>query len=108
MKINLSPTRMDAALTLEKQGDVLIINGEAFDFAPLAEGHTLPRAAVSCVWLVSDVTRIGGVIHLTLLLPHGAQAPQSRLFPLPLNLTADGPVELPDYNSPAPQTEDQA
>ncbi|KPD10859.1 hypothetical protein [Phaeobacter sp. 11ANDIMAR09] len=107
MHITFTPMRLDEELTLEKQGDVLIINGEAFDFTPLPEGHILPRAAVVSDWLVSDVTRVSGVVQMTLILPHGAQAPRETLFPVPLLVTGDGPVKLPAHSPTVQQTEDQ-
>ncbi|SEO36380.1 hypothetical protein SAMN04488103_1293, partial [Gemmobacter aquatilis] len=60
MIITLTPMRRDVALSLHCAGDVLTINGTDYDFTPLAEGAVLPRAAVACPWLASDVERIGG------------------------------------------------
>jgi len=97
MQITLTPQRRDDRLSLSREGDVLILNGEAFDFAAIPEGGTLPRDAVACDWLASDVTRTEGVLHLTLILPHGVDAPQATLFPAALTLTGDGPVALPAY-----------
>jgi len=99
MQITLTPQRRDDTLTLTRSGDVLTINGEAFDFTAIPEGGTLPRDAVACDWLAGDVTRSGGVLHLTLILPHGADAPQETLFPAALTLTGDGPVALPPYEN---------
>lgn len=96
MNISFSPMRRDDTLTVSLTGDILTLNGEAFDFSALPDGATLPRDAVACDWLDSDVERIGGVIHLTLILPHGADAPQSTLFPAPITAT-DGPITLPVY-----------
>ena len=103
MIITLSPIRSDASLTLTRQGDTLIINGVVYDFGPLAEGATLPREAIACDWLASDVTRIGGTIHLTLILPHGQiplnAPPEARVVthPDPITVTTDGPIPLPSY-----------
>jgi hypothetical protein len=97
MQINLSPMRADAALTLSRLGDVLTINGEAFDFSAIPDGATLPRDAVACPWLVSDVERIAGEIVLTLVLPHGQNAPEATRFPAPIIDPPDGPVSLPAY-----------
>lgn len=94
MLISFTPMRRDDRLELVKQGDALIINGEEFDFSALPEGAVLPRDAVSCDWLASDVERVGGVIHLTLILPHGADATPERLFPAPVE-AGDGTVPLP-------------
>lgn len=100
MKISLSPVRLDKELTLSRNGDVLEINGEAFDFSGIPEGASLPPGAVSCDWLASDIERINGVLHLTLILPHGANAPQETTYPAPLEVTEDGPIELPPYDAP--------
>lgn len=100
MHITLSPMRRDDTLAVEKSGDILTINGESFDFSAIPDGATLPREAVTCDWLVSDVERIGGVLHLTLVLPHGATAPPETLTPNPIVDPADGPVALPPYETP--------
>lgn len=98
MRLNFEPVRMDASLSLLVKGDELQINGEAFDFGPLPEGAILPRAAVACEWLASDVTRRGGQIELTLILPHGANAPHETRFPAPID-AVDGPVPLPEFGA---------
>jgi hypothetical protein len=100
MKIDLSPMRMDTPLTLHRAGDVLTVNAEAFDFSPLPEGAVLPRDAIQSPWFAGDVTRVGGILHLSLILPHGANAPEEARFPSTLVLTGDGLVALPDYDTP--------
>jgi hypothetical protein len=95
MKITLSPQRRDDTLTVTKQGDTLTINGTAYDFSVVPDGATLPKDATDCAWLASDVERIDGVLHLTLLLPHGANASQAARFPQPITNPADGVLELP-------------
>ena len=95
MKISFLPIRSDDQLSLERQDSVLTINGEAFDFTDIPDGATLPREAVACEWLAGDITREDGVICLTLLLPHGASAPETALFPETLELGENGAVELP-------------
>ena len=95
MKIILSPQRRDDTLTVTKQGDTLTINGTAYDFSVVPDGATLPRDATDCKWLASDVERINGVLHLTLLLPHGADASEAARFPQPIINPADGVLELP-------------
>lgn len=96
MQIKFTPVRHDDRLFLSVVGDVLTINGQAFDFSGVPEGATLPREAVTCDRLASDVERIGGQITLMLILPHGPHAPQETLFPAPVSVT-DGPVPLPPY-----------
>ncbi len=100
MHITLSPMRLDTPLTLERAGDVLTINGVAFDFTPLPDGATLPRDAVDCDWLASDVERVDGALHLTLTLPHGSNASEETRFPAPIIDPPDGLVALPAYDMP--------
>jgi len=95
MKITLSPQRRDDTLTVIKQGDTLTINGTEYDFSQLPNGGTLPKDAVDCEWIISDVNRVGGELELTLLLPHSADASEAARFPEPIVDPADGQVELP-------------
>lgn len=104
MRIAFTPMRRDDTLTVLKVGDVLTINGELFDLSGIPEGATLPQKAVACDWLISDIERVGGQLHLALILPHGAKAPPETLFPVPITLETDGPVLLPPYESPAEET----
>ncbi|MCC0080267.1 MAG: hypothetical protein H6899_10035 [Rhodobacter sp.] len=95
MIISLSPIRMDDALTLERQGDTLVLNGEALDLSGVPEGAILPQDAVDCAWLASDIRRIDGTLHLGLLMPYAGNAPASALFPDPIEALSDGPIALP-------------
>ena len=99
MQVILSPIRAETPLTLHRAGDVLTVNGEVFDFSGIPEGATLPREAVSGDWLASDITRQGGSLQMTILLPHGANAPEETRHPAPLVLTTNGPVTLPPYDA---------
>jgi hypothetical protein len=99
MQITFSPMRRDGPLELSRSGDTLLVNGEAFDFSPLPEGATLPRAAIASDLFAGPVERADGTLSLTLVLPHGARAPQETLFPAPLTLTGDGPVSLPPFDT---------
>ena len=101
MRIKLTPQRNDGRLTLARKGAVLIINGEAFDFSLLPDGAVLPQDAVACDLLASDVTRVDGVLHLTLVLPHGQNAPPETLFPSPIDLFVDGEAKLPPHSKGA-------
>jgi len=95
MTINLSPQRRDDTLSVTKSGDVLTINGTAYDFTQVPDGGLLPRDAVECPWLASNVERVNGELVLTLLLPHGANASEARRFHAPLIDVPDGEVEFP-------------
>lgn len=97
MKLTLLPTRSDDMLALSKSGDRLTINGLVFDFAQLTEGAELPVEAVVSDWIAGPVRREDGALHLSLVLPHGKDAPESTTFPAPMTLTSDGPVSLPAY-----------
>lgn len=107
MLITFSPMRGDGALTLHRAADVLTINGVAYDFGPLPEGAILPRDAVNCDWLASDVTRVGGALHFTLILPHGPipyPAPPEAAavtHPAAIHVMTDGPVDLPHWTQPS-------
>lgn len=94
MIIKLSPVRSDDGLSVAKTGDILEVNGVALDFLHLADGATLPAEAVGCDFVIGPVERINGDLVLTLMLPHGADAPQGARFPVDL-YPADGQVQLP-------------
>lgn len=100
MILTFSPVRQDTPLTLHRKGDVLTINGEAFDLGPLPEGGSLPAAAIASQCFAGEVTRAGGVLHVTLILPHGADAPMEARFPVPMVPDRDGPVDLPPHDGP--------
>lgn len=95
MIINLSPVRMDETITVIRQGDVLTVNGEDFDFGPLSDGSTLPAEAIGSDHFAGPVKRIGSELHLTLRLPHGANPSHAMAFPEPIIMTTDGVVPLP-------------
>lgn len=96
MNITFSPIRADWPLTLERDGDAVVVNGERFDFAELPDGALLPRTAVAGDWLAGDVTRENGILHLSVLLPIGPDAAEAARFPEPLQSPADGPIALPE------------
>jgi hypothetical protein len=95
MIIKLSPTRSDKELSITKTGETLTINGVPYDFSQLPNGATLPREAIGCEFIVSDVNRVNGEIELTILLPHGANASHEARFPEPIIKNDDGQVVLP-------------
>ncbi|RDI10971.1 hypothetical protein DFO48_105487 [Comamonas sp. AG1104] len=102
MIINLSPVRSDFSISVSVNGNTISINEEVFDFSPLQDGDTLPRAAIDSPWFAGDVTRVGGVLHVSLLFPHGAYAEETARFPVPITVIQDGPVQLPDSGHDAP------
>jgi hypothetical protein len=106
MRINLSPQRRNDNLTLRRNdnltlrrdGDALVINGAVFDFTPLSEGAVLPREAVDCPYLADDVTRQGGAVQITLVLPIGMDAGEGARFPEPILDPANGAIALPEQD----------
>ena len=95
MHIKLIPQRRNDTLDVSKQGDTLTINGIAYDFSVIPDGATLPASAVDCEHISGNVERINGVLHLSLILPHGPNPSQAVAFPEPLINPADGVLELP-------------
>lgn len=99
MILNFTPRRIDVdGFLLDVEGDVLYVNGDEFDFGPLNEGDILPASAVDSPWFEGEIRRTNGAIVATLMLPHGANAPEDRRFPQPINVTEDGSVNLPPYD----------
>jgi hypothetical protein len=97
MKLSFSPMRRDDALTVIKADDVLTINGDAFDFSSLPDGATIPASEIPCEWIVGAVERIEGVLHVTLIYPHGPDPSEAVAFPQPIENPADGYIPLPEY-----------
>jgi hypothetical protein len=95
MIITLSPTRSNAVLTVSKQGDVLTINDDVFDFSVVPDGGILPASAVSGGYFVGNITRNDGVLSCTLIAPHAQNPSHEAAFPSPLVNPPDGVLELP-------------
>lgn len=102
MIIKLSPVRLDSSLSAERIGEVLRLNGLAYDFASLQEGASLPAEAIDSRWFCAPVERISGGLVLTLMLPHGADASEQSRFPVDIVSPADGRVPLPTDRDPQP------
>ena len=97
MHITLIPQRRDDdELLAVKVGDALTINGIAYDFAVIPDGATLPASAVDCEYVTGNIERINGVIHISLILPHGPNPSQEAAFPAPIINPPDGVLELPN------------
>lgn len=91
LTIRFSPLRHDGTLVLERQGTVLIVNGARHDLAALAaRGDDSPTTD----WVQAvRITETG--LEATVLLPHGAEAPEAVRFPQPVTVEADGPIAVP-------------
>lgn len=95
MKITLAPQRRVGTITASKLGDTLTINGVDYDFSVIPDGATLPASAVDCEYITGNIERINGVLHVTLLLPHGADVSEAVRFPAPIINPPDSLLELP-------------
>lgn len=100
MHISFSPCRSDDTLALSKSGDALTVNGDVFDLSPIPDDAILPSDAIDSDWIVGDVERIGGVLHLTVRLPHGPNPSPSVAFPEPIIVAGDGPIAVPRDTEP--------
>lgn len=104
MKISLSPQVRDDALTVNKAGDTLTINGAVYDLSVIPDGATLPASATDCPYLIGDIKRENGALSLTLMLPIGPYAQQGACFPAPIIDPPDGPLVLPEPGFDEPET----
>ena len=90
-RISYSPQYGTQDITISKQGEVLTLNGETFDFSALEEGAEIDT---ECRHIVGTVKRLNGNIHITILLPHGVN---SYFAPTePQEVMVDGDIALPD------------
>lgn len=55
-------------------GDVITIDGEAYDFSELPEGHYV--GGIPCPWIVGQVRREGGDIHITVIQTYRPAEPE--------------------------------
>lgn len=97
--ISLSPMRRDDRLEMSVFADVFYFNGVGYDFSALPDDASIPRAEIECEWLDGDVARVNGDLYLTVIVPHGADAPLETRFPVPIVMVRDGDVPLPPYES---------
>lgn len=95
MIIKLTSVRNDDSLAVVVAGDVLTVNGQAFDFSQVGQGDTLPRLAINSPWFDADVERVNGQLVVTLLLPIPANYSPEQAFPVPLLNVPDGAVQFP-------------
>lgn len=93
MHISLYVCLIDADLVVSRAGDVLTVNGEAFDFSGLPDGASIED--VPCEWIIGGVSRDGGSLVLKMLLPCGYDAPHERTFPAPIIDPPDGVITFP-------------
>lgn len=88
MHIIFTPQRRDDSLSVSKQGDVLTINGDAFDFSTIPDGGEIPE--VPSELIIGPVSRTSDQIQITLIRPYGATASEADISPAPLENAQDG------------------
>lgn len=90
--INYSPVRMDnEVLTLEWNDPILTVSGDTFDLSELDDGDDATHE------VLFTVLREGDDYEVTLRLPHGAKAPESTRFPIPVTAIGNGIINVPVY-----------
>jgi len=93
LTINFSPVRSDAGqLTASLAGKVLTVDGIAYDLNLVPDGATVEHD------VLQGLTRTGDDFELTLILPHGAKAPEETRFPQPVTVTVDGAIDVPIFD----------
>ncbi|RRW54347.1 hypothetical protein EGJ55_16055 [Pseudomonas moraviensis] len=95
MIIKLVGQRRDDILEVMKDGDTLVLNGEAFDLSRINDGDTLPQQAIESEWFAGSVDRVNAELVLTLILPNPWNYSPEQAFPDDLVNVLDGRVELP-------------
>jgi hypothetical protein len=86
----------DPQLELSVAGSILTLNSVDYDFSALQDGAYLPLTALPCEVFSGPARREGGEIILELLFPCKEGASEAARFPVPIHVTVDGPVALPE------------
>ncbi|MGB6105633.1 MAG: hypothetical protein WBF88_17460 [Pusillimonas sp.] len=73
------------------QGDTLIIGGVEYDFSVIPDGAALPREAVDCDLIVGSIERVGGILHVPLIVATDRAGWASDPDPF---TPGDGPLEM--------------
>lgn len=102
--LDLSPQHRDdpARPALERRGDALVIDGVAYDLADLAPGGS---REIDSPWAAGPALREGEVVRVSLVLSHADDAPRATLWPAPLIVAGDGPIDLPPFAGAPDPTE---
>lgn len=101
MRINFSPQRRDEVLeSISKAGEALTITfddiASVIDLSVIPEGATYADASEIHPALEGKITRIDGVLELTIVLPYPSwPQPEAVRFPAPVINPGDGEIALP-------------
>lgn len=92
--IKLSPVRSDKTpLEVAWYAPILHIKDgpQEYDLSMLPDGATAKHE------ILGDVSRIGDDYQITLILPHGPNAPYETRFPADIIVIEDGVIDIPIY-----------
>lgn len=97
LKINWSPVRVDKEQRVVQWNapTTLVVDGQSFDLSLMEDGDIVEHE------VLLQASRTGNDYEVTLMLPHGANAPESTRFPVPSMVSVYGNVDVPVYSSPA-------
>lgn len=92
----LSPQVSDAVPpAIALAGGTLTIDGVPIDLDAIPPGGALAAEDSGSLWVVGYIRRAGdGAVTVPLLLPIPVDAPEALRFPAPVEVAADGPVNL--------------
>lgn len=97
LKINFSPVRADREQATAIWADpVLTVDGVEYDLSELNDGDSL----VEPYEHLMEAGRTGDDYEVTISIYHGPNAAESTRFPVPLDVTSDGDIAVPEYNIP--------
>ncbi|TAN80882.1 MAG: hypothetical protein EYR95_18985 [Phormidium sp. SL48-SHIP] len=93
LKLHLSPVSSDESQpTVNWTAPILTVDGIPYDLSELPDGATAQHP------VLGQVSRTGSDYEATLKLTHGPNAPEATRFPEPIEVTQDGPIQLPAYD----------
>lgn len=98
MNITFTPQLRDdiTLASLSKAGDVLTINGTAYDFSVIPNGQVAYSDAFAGEMVVHASRDFSGELSVTLRLPYAnPNAPASVIFPDPIQNAPDGAIGVP-------------
>lgn len=100
--IKFLPVRSDAAQPqMSWFAPVITLDGQDYDLSELPDGATAQHP------VLGSVSRNGDDYELTMTLPHGPNAPAQTRFPEPIVVTENGPIDLPPYDQPTQEVDDE-
>ena len=100
MKLTLSPQvglPSQPETTIDVSGDIITIDGTPYDLSPVPEGG---EATAEDSPFVGKITRVGGVIHCTVLARIGDTAASDQPDSPWIIENAEGDVEIPAARKP--------